>query len=284
MDEPVVQDLVIDAGNEEVPMRPPRIAQEVRDAIEARYIVGSEPASVLPSERRLAEEFGVARATVRAALAMLREQQQIRSGGGGPAMVVDPRLTKAPRLTSFTQDALARGWQPSSRVLEAAEESADVTVARDLGITPGAGVLRIRRLRLADRSPMAIEEVWLSEELFPGLLDEDLDGSLYEQLESRYGVTVYRHDRRISAISVDEAHAGLLEIPVGAAALFATQIGFDRRGRRVELGRSIYRGDRFDFTTVTFAAGRPAAAGAGPRPRSARRGATDSRPLAEGAR
>ena len=131
---------------------------------------------------------------------------------------------------------------------------------------------------------MAIEEVWLSEELFPGLLDEDLDGSLYEQLESRYGVTVYRHDRRISAISVDEAHAGLLEIPVGAAALFATQIGFDRRGRRVELGRSIYRGDRFDFTTVTFAAGRPAAAGAGPRPRSARRGATDSRPLAEGAR
>src|SRR5699024_1930481 len=85
----------------------------------------------------------------------------------------------------------------------------------------------------------------------------DLDGSLYEQLESRYGVTVYRHDRRISAISVDEAHAGLLEIPVGAAALFATQIGFDRRGRRVELGRSIYRGDRFDFTTVTLPAGPP---------------------------
>src|SRR5699024_8816070 len=96
---------------------------------------------------------------------------------------------------------------------EAAEESADVTVARDLGITPGAGVLRIRRLRLADRSPMAIEEVWLSEELFPGLLDEDLDGSLYEQLESRYGVTVYRHDRRISAISVDEAMRGCWRSP-----------------------------------------------------------------------
>lgn len=266
-------------------MRPARIAHEVRDAIEARYIVGSEPASVLPSERRLAEELGVARATVRAALAMLREQQQIRSGGGGPSMVVDPRLTKAPRLSSFTQDALARGWQPSSRVLEAVEETADVTVARDLGITPGAGVIRIRRLRLADRSPMAIEEVWLSEELFPGLLSEDLDGSLYERLETRFGVTVYRHDRRISAISVDVAHAELLDIPLGAAALFATQIGFDWRGRRLELGRSIYRGDRFDFTTVTFAAGRQDPATASARQRDAvRRAAKDSRTLIKGAR
>ena len=237
-------------------MRPGRIAQEVRDAIEARYIAGSEPSSVLPSERRLAGEFGVARATVRSALAMLREQQQIRSGGGGPAMVVDPRLTKAPRLSSFTQDALARGWQPSSRVLEVEEERADVTVARDLGISSGAEVVRIQRLRLADHSPMAIEEVWLSEELFPGLASEDLSGSLYELLETRYGVAVYRHDRRISAISVDAVHAELLDIEVGAAALFATQIGVDRRGRRLELGRSIYRGDRFDFTTVTFAAGR----------------------------
>lgn len=266
-------------------MRPPRIAQEVRDAIEARYIIGSEPSAVLPSERRLAEEFGVARATVRAALAMLREQQQIHSGGGGPAMVVDPRLTKAPRLSSFTQDALARGWQPSSRVLDVVEEPADVTVARDLGITPGTGVVRIRRLRLADRSPMAIEEVWLSEELFPGLLSEDLDGSLYELFATRYGISVYRHDRRISAISVGADHAELLEIPTGAAALFATQIGFDRRGRRLELGRSIYRGDRFDFTTVTFAAGRQGPATVSTRQRDAvRRGAKDSRALVEGSR
>lgn len=238
-------------------MRPPRIAREVRDAIEARYIAGSEPSAVLPSERRLAAEFGVARATVRAALAMLREQQQIRSGAGGPPVVVDPRLIKAPRLTSFTQDALARGWHPSSRVLDAQEQAADVTVARDLGIAPGSSVLRVRRLRLADRAPMALEEVWLPQELVPDLLSQDLDGSLYELLESRYALTVHRHDRRISAITVDAVHAELLEMPLGAAALFATQVGHDRRGRRVELGRSIYRGDKFDFTTVTFAARRP---------------------------
>lgn len=238
-------------------MRPARIAHEVRDAIEARYVAGSEPSAVLPSERRLAAELGVARATVRAALAMLRDQQQIRSSAGGPAMVIDPRLIKAPQLTSFTQDALARGWRPSSRVLEAEEEAADVTVARDLGIPPGSAVLRLRRLRLADASPMALEEVWLPQELFPGLLSEDLRGSLYELLETRYGSIVSRHDRRISAITVDAQHAELLEMPVGAAALFATQVGFDRRGKRLELGRSLYRGDKFDFTTVTFSMRRP---------------------------
>src|SRR5699024_5397015 len=131
---------------------------------------------------------------------------------------------------------------------------------------------------------MATEALWLSEELFPGLLEHALAGSPFEQHEMRYSETGYPHDRRRSPISVHEAHAGLPARPVGAVALYATQYAIHRRGRRVELGRSIYRGDRFDFTTVTFAAGRPAAAGAGPRPRSARRGATDSRPLAEGAR
>ncbi len=249
-------------------MRPARIAHEVRDAIEARYIAGSEPSAVLPSERRLAAEFGVARATVRAALAMLREQQQIRSGAGGPPVVVDPRLTKAPQLTSFTQDAVARGWHPSSRVLDRKETAADVSVARDLGIPPGSPVLHIRRLRLADRSPMAVEEVWLPQELFPGLLTEDLSGSLYELLEARYGRAVYRHDRRISAITIDAPHAELLEMPVGAAALFATQLGFDRHGHRLELGRSVYRGDKFDFTTVTFSARRSQPPGAGTRSRT----------------
>jgi GntR family transcriptional regulator len=204
---------------------------------------------------------------------MLREQQLIRSGNGGPSTVVDPRVTKAPQLTSFTQDAVARGWHPSSRVLEAEEQAADVTVARDLGIPPGSGVHRIRRLRLADRSPLAIEEVWLPQELFPGLLSEDLSGSLYEVLDQRYGRAVHRHDRRISAVTVDEPHADLLEIPIGAAALFATQVGFDRHGKRIELGRSLYRGDKFDFSTVNFLAGRPPPArAAGPASSAARSG------------
>ena len=244
-------------------MRPASIEMEVRDGIEARYITGSEPATVLPSERRLAAEFGVARATVRSALAMLRDQQQIRSALGGPPVVVDPRLTKAPQLSSFTQDARARGWYPSSRVLEAVEETADVTVARDLGLSPGSPVTRVRRLRLADSAPIALEEVWLPQELVPGLVAQDLGGSLYELLAERYDLVVFRHDRRISAISLDAVHADLLQLTVGAAALFATQIGMDRHGRRLELGRSLYRGDRFDFTTVTFAARRPAAAAGG---------------------
>ncbi|HLR94995.1 MAG TPA: UTRA domain-containing protein, partial [Jiangellaceae bacterium] len=63
-------------------------------------------------------------------------------------------------------------------------------------------------------------------------------------------------------------HAELLEMPVGAAALFATQLGFDRHGHRIELGRSVYRGDKFDFTTVTFSARRPQPVGVGTRSRA----------------
>ena len=150
---------------------------------------------------------------------MLREQQQIRSTSGGPPVVVDPRLTKAPQLSSFTQDALARGWHPTSRVLQAAEEPADVSVARDLGLAPGSPVAHLRRLRLADGAPMAFEEVWLPQELVPGLVDQDLHGSLYELLEERYDLVIFRHDRRISAITVDGVHAESLGPGRGGGAL-----------------------------------------------------------------
>src|SRR5699024_3356082 len=100
------------------------------------------------------------------------------------------------------------------------------------------------------------------------LLGEDLSGSLYNLLESQYDRAVYRHDRRISAITVDAPHAELLAMPVGAAALFATQLGFDRHGHRIELGRSVYRGDKSAFATVTFSARRPQPVGVGTRSRA----------------
>src|SRR5699024_7038214 len=112
-----------------------------------------------------------------------------------------------------------------------------------------------------------------------------LSGSLSELLEARYGRAVYRHDRRISAITIDAPHAELLEMPVGAAALFATQLGFDRHGHRLELGRSVYRGDKFDFTTVTFSARRSQPPGAGTRSRThGARPTTPAEPVTEQAR
>ncbi len=233
-------------------MRPPTRAQQVRSRIEDLYIASTDPAKVLPSERALAEKFGVARATVRAALKSLKDEQLLLSAPGSPAFVVDPHISHSPVLRSFTQDARARGWTPSSTVLSASVLTADIQSAHELGIVAGEQVYQVRRLRFADRVPLSVEEMRFPAQLVPNLIDLNLDGSLYALLLERYDLRVMRHDRRISAVNINAENAALLEVATGAATLYVMHTGFDQRGRRVEVGRSLYRGDRYDFSTVSF--------------------------------
>lgn len=229
--------------------------QQVRTLIEERFIAVDRPAAVLPSERNLAEMFGVSRMTVRAGIKLLERDGLLRSVPGAGNMVLSPHLSKGTALTSFTEDARARGWVPGSRVLERTVLTADVEIAADLGIEPGDEVYEISRVRLADSVPLCVERVRLPAAYVPGLIGLDLEGSLYAVLASQFDVRISRHDRHISAVNVDEANAELLGVRARTAALLVAQIGYDQNGRRVERGRSLYRGDRYDFFTISFSDG-----------------------------
>lgn len=233
--------------------------EQVRRLIEERFISVDEPPAVLPSERHLAESLGVSRMTVRAGLKLLAQDGLLQSIPGAGNVVIAPHLSKGTALTSFTEDARARGWVAGSRVIERSIVAADLETAAELGIQPGDEVYDIGRVRLADDAPLCIERVRLPAAYVPGLIDLDLEGSLYALLASRYDIRVSRHDRHIRAVNIDAANAELLDLPPRAAALYVAQLGYDQNGRPVERGRSVYRGDRYDFVTRSFtqASGRP---------------------------
>jgi GntR family transcriptional regulator len=231
--------------------RPSVKPRQVRDLLVKQFIATLQPADVLSSERSLAELFGVSRVTIRAALRLLEDEGLVRSAPGVGTFVAAPHLSKAPVLMSFSDEIRARGWTPSSRLLESRLETADFGVAHDLSIEPGAKFFEIVRVRLADDVPLSIERVRMPARYFPDLLDHDLTGSLYAVLAEQYGVRISRHERRISAMNIDKPTAELFGLPDRAAGLYVVQSGYDQHGRKVEHGRSLYRGDRYDFSTVT---------------------------------
>lgn len=224
----------------------------VRRLIEERYISIDQPSAVLPSERNLAESLGVSRMTVRAGIKLLERDGLLRSIPGAGNVVIAPHMSKGTALTSFTEDARARGWVPGSRVLERSTVPADLDTAADLGIQPDDEVYDIGRVRLADDAPLCVERVRLPAAYVPGLIDLDLERSLYALLASHYDIHICRHDRHIRAVNIDAANADLLDVQPRAAALYVAQLGFDQNGRPVERGRSVYRGDRYDFVTRSF--------------------------------
>src|ERR671935_2659212 len=111
----------------------------------------------IPAERRLSRELGVSRLTLRAALDdLVREGYLVRRHGSG-TFVSEPKIAQRLTLTSFSEDMRRRGMVPDSRTIGLENVHAGPQVARALRISPSERVYRIRRLRLADGEPMALE-------------------------------------------------------------------------------------------------------------------------------
>jgi GntR family transcriptional regulator len=224
--------------------------QQLKAAIEDRILSGEWlPGTQVPSERELCEQYEISRITVRQALAALvMEGRLIRTQGRG-TFVASPRIEQQlTQLTGFTQDMQARGKRPSAQVLEAASIAALPTVARALKIKVGESVIMLKRLRLADSEPVAIETAYLLASRCPGLLKEKLSTrSLYDILTKKYNLKPVRAMQQMEAIACPVAEAKLLGTRKGAPVLHIHRTTFDREGRPFELVESFYRGDRYTF-------------------------------------
>jgi GntR family transcriptional regulator len=121
-------------------------------------------------------------------------------------------------------------------------------VAQSLQLSAGEEILVLKRLRLANGRPMALETVHLPEQLFPGFLDENLeDRSLYHLLGQRYGTRPARALQQWQAVACPPADAKILEVRAGSPVLQIQRTTFDPQGRPFEYLESFFRGDRYVF-------------------------------------
>ena len=218
-----------------------RLQLALRGAIEARLL---KPEDALPPERDLAANFDVSRITVRKALdGLVTEGLLTRRQGAGTfvAARVEKQFSK---LTSFSEDMLARGRKPSSKWVSKVESSVTPDESLTLGLSPGTRVLRFRRIRYADQMPMAIEYSTISGFALPGA--DAVQVSLYEALDAA-GNRPVRALQRLRAVLFDAEQAKMLEIERGSPGLFIERRGYLEDGRAVEVTHSWYRGDAYDF-------------------------------------
>ena len=209
----------------------------------------SGPANCRPAircrpERKLAEQFGVSRVTVRRALEQLAADGLIDQRQGSGTYVSQKLQQPLSVLTGFTEDARARGLQPTSTILECASGLAAPEEAIGLALKPGQAVVRLSRLRCADGEPLAIETAAVRPEALPE--DGRIDGSLYGAMAARDRRPV-RAMQRLSAVALAGRQAELLDVPAGSPGLYIVRIGYLADGTPVEFTRSYYRGDRWDF-------------------------------------
>ena len=124
-----------------------------------------QPCDALPGERDLAVSFNVSRVTIRKALSGLVESGLLnqRQGSGTYVCAGPNRVEQAlSRLTSFSDDMRLRGLEPSVVWLKREISHATPRQAMRLSLSPNETMCRLKRLRLANGTPMAIETAVVS--------------------------------------------------------------------------------------------------------------------------
>ena len=201
----------------------------------------------LPPERDLAEYASISRVTVRKAVdELVRQGMLVRRHGSGTFVAKPVEKVEQPlsRLTSFTEDMARRGRTSRAQWLERGLFTPSPDEMMMLGLPAGGLVARVSRLRIADENPLAIERASISAEFLPD--PETVGISLYAALEAR-GVRPVRAIQRISARTIKDQEADLLDVASGSAGLTIERISYLASGKVVELTRSLYRGDAYDF-------------------------------------
>ena len=210
------------------------------------------PGASIPSEKALAAQFSIARMTARQAVdGLIREGLLVRIHGR-VTFVTTPKVERElTRMHGFSEDMRAQGMVPSSRLLARAVVPAPEEVSGKLDLGRREAVIFLRRIRLADGTPMALETSYLRYDLCTPVLEADLEtGSLYTFLQERAGIRFRAAQQELQAALPTQGEADLLGMPRRYPVLVVTQTTF------VELpeqdvpaicGRTLYRGDRYRF-------------------------------------
>ena len=228
---------------------------QLRAAISERLESGQwKPGDRVPSESELGERFRVSRTTVRQALGDLTNQGLLTRIQGRGTFVAYPRIQqRLTQLTGFTQDMHSRGKQPGAKVLQSGTAPAPKFVANALKISTDETVIILKRLRLADGEPMAVETSYLLHDLCREVLTQDLAGrSLYEYLTRSLNIIPIQARQQLEAVVCPPVEARLLGIRKGSPVLKIHRTTLNQFGQPFEQVESYYRGDRYVFQVELF--------------------------------
>jgi len=227
------------------PSSPVPLYHQAAQALEQAIEDGRLPrGSKLEGELDLAEQFGISRPTMRAALKQLVDKGLlIRRRGIGTIVATRP-VRRAVALTSLYDDLKESGREPTTRVVSFEETVCPPEVAEQLELGRDAPVLRLERLRIAGDDPIALMHNFVPVGLL-GIEREDLEMTGLYDLFRRSGITPHVATQRVGARKANDEEAELLEMEVGDPVLTMTRTAYDSAGRPIEYGSHSYPAESY---------------------------------------
>lgn len=178
------------------------------------------PGALIPGEEALAEEFGVARATVNRALTALAEAGVIeRKKRAGTRVAQLPVRRARLEIPVIRLDVLGRGLAYDFKLLADRLAPAPVPVTARLGLPEGTPMRSLETLHLAGGRPFVLETRWLNPEILPVPSPDFAAVSVNEWLVTH--VSLVSGDIAFTAEPASLREAEVMGVPPGTALLVA---------------------------------------------------------------
>jgi len=202
-----------------------KIAQHLREAINSgRLNTGDE----LPSEAELCEQFGSSRGPVRQAMMLLRTEGMISTGRGRRSTV----LARSDN-NDFDSTISISAW------------------LRYFGYTPGDHIVTLRRLRLADDRPFAIERTYFPVPVGRHILDADTDTTSIMETLAANGIVVDNLSRCLNAVVAGEEEAELLDVSPGEPLMRIRMSASDQYGQIIFFADNLFLAENLTMSLNT---------------------------------
>ena len=226
-----------------------QLADSLRDKIyEGKYAFGDK----LPSERSLAEKFGISHLTVRKALAILEEEGMLlRVQGKGTFVRAQKYSIDMQHIDGFSSMFGQQGITITNKVLYSGVREAGFKYSRIFGIPREESVFELIRLRQNGEDPVALEYNILPTKRVPHV--EEYDYSLYSlwDVYRQAGIQLVEENQKLEIVKVYNPQADLLNVEEGADVLMLSSTALDLSGKVIECTKIYDNAKRMVFYAST---------------------------------
>lgn len=223
---------------------------QVANLIRTEIMVGDwPPGSKLPTEKNLAEKYGVSRITIRNAKDLLSEEGFVRSAQGSGCYVNEQESWSSivPTVDNIS-DVFHFGSRMSFKIHEFGMAANTPEVKRKLKNHDDHFVFQIKGVRSNKGRPVSCVTYFWPYVFGTRISMDSLDENPFiPQLEKLAGIQVVEGIQTISLDKADKQDAGHLDIQEGDPVLLVESIYFDEEDNVVEYVRSRYR-DRVPYS------------------------------------
>lgn len=193
----------------------------------ADFAIGSP----LPGEKKLAEEFGVARMTIRKAIDLLVDWGLVvRRHGSGTFVARKDVHHETSNLTGLAEVLRKQGKEVVSQVLAFEVMPAPPAIASLLRIKIDERIYFSRRVRYVDDKPLMLEDSYMPVKLFRNLSLSHLEGSKFDYIEKECGIIISGNYETLTPVLADKQLARSMNVPEQTPLLRITSLSYSDSG------------------------------------------------------